>query len=249
MTIRPEPFPAIPRSQSALQFVDDWSDGGALPAALTAFEQAIAAFGLRAPCAAYSIGFGTGRTCKFLFNRLPEPLRSLFVGEIDVHGDPVVAASISRHRPFTFLELGADASAGFDLETVGALALQCGVIDGVVVPVHGPFGYLGMVAMVSAEPVALSPGDEATLAAAARCLFDIARRAANLETVSRTARLTPRERESMSLVAMGQTDDQIARTLGVAASTVRHHIDNARAKLDASSRAEAVALLAVSGEI
>ena len=41
----------------------------------------------------------------------------------------------------------------------------------------------------------------------------------------------------------------LARELGVAASTVRHHIDNARAKLDASSRAEAVALLAVSGEI
>lgn len=250
MSILPTPHPAEPRSAAALQFIDDWSAGeAAAGGALADFERAIAAFGMSGPCAAYSLGFGSGRTCKFLFNRLPEPLRSVFVGEIDLHGDPVVAASMARHLPFTFLELGADPAAGFDLETVGGLALQCGVLDGLVVPIHGPFGYLGMIAMVSAQPVALAPGEVASLGAAARCMFDLARRAAGLDALTRTARLTQRERETMSLVAMGQTDDQIARTLGVAPSTVRHHVDNARAKLDAATRAEAVALLAVSGEI
>ena len=247
MTVQPTPFPEIAPAHAALRFIDEWRDAQAAARPLDAFERMIAAFGMSGPCAAYSLGFGAFRTCKFIFNRLPEPLRSIFVGEIDMHGDPVVAASIARHAPFTFLQLGADRSSGFDLETVGALALECGVLDGLVVPVHGPFGYLGMVAMTAAEPVVLSPGDEAALAAACRAMFDIARRAANVETKARTARLTPREREGMSLVASGKTDDQIAQLLGVAPSTVRHHLDNAREKLGAASRAEAVALLALAG--
>ncbi len=233
----------------ALRFVGDWTLSTSTSEAMAAFEEVLSGFSLFGACSAYSVGFGTTRTCKFLFNHLPEPLRSLFVGEIDVHGDPVVAASMSRHIPFTFLELGADPSAGFDLATVGALAVHCNVMDGLVVPVHGPFGYLGMIAMVSSAPVELGPDEKAAIAAAARCLFDIARQAANLDTLSRTAHLTQRERDAMSLVAMGRTDDQIARTLGVASSTIRHHVDNARTKLGAATRAEAVALLAVSGEI
>ncbi|MFO1237321.1 MAG: helix-turn-helix transcriptional regulator [Alphaproteobacteria bacterium] len=77
----------------------------------------------------------------------------------------------------------------------------------------------------------------------------MARAAAQLDTLARSARLTQREREAMSLVAMGRTDEQIAAALGLAASTVRHHVDNARDKLGAASRAEAAALLAVSGGI
>lgn len=237
------------RSGRALRFVDSWSAGGRQADSLADFVAAIAPFGLASPCAAYSLGFGAQRTCKFLFNTLPEPLRSVFAGAIDIHGDPVVAASMSRHLPFTFLELGADPSSGFDLGTVGAIALECGVLDGLVVPIHGPFGYLGMVAMTSPSPVDLAPGETAALAAAARCLFDVARAAAQLDTLARSARLTQREREAMSLVAMGRTDEQIAAALGLAASTVRHHVDNARDKLGAASRAEAAALLAVSGGI
>lgn len=237
------------RSSRALRFVDDWSGGGRLPDCLPAFDEAISHFGLASPCAAYSLGFGAQRTCRFLFNTLPEPLRSIFSGAVDIHGDPVVAASMSRHLPFSFLELGADPASGFDLEAVGALALECGVVDGLVVPVHGPFGYLGMVAMTASAPVDLAPGEIAALAAAARCLFDLARHCAHLETRACSARLTRREREAMSLVAMGRTDDQIAVALGLAASTVRHHVDNARDKLGAASRAEAAALLAISGGI
>ena len=237
------------RSGRALRFVDSWSAGGRQADSLADFVAAIAPFGLASPCAAYSLGFGAQRTCKFLFNTLPEPLRSVFAGAVDIHGDPVVAASMSRHLPFAFLELGADPASGFDLGTVGAIALECGVLDGLVVPIHGPFGYLGMVAMTSPSPVDLAPGETAALAAAARCLFDVARAAAQLDTLARSACLTQREREAMSLVAMGRTDEQIAAALGLAASTVRHHVDNARDKLGAASRAEAAALLAVSGGI
>ena len=80
------------RSGRALRFVDSWSAGGRQADSLADFVAAIAPFGLASPCAAYSLGFGAQRTCKFLFNTLPEPLRSVFAGAVDIHGDPVVAA-------------------------------------------------------------------------------------------------------------------------------------------------------------
>lgn len=58
-----------------------------------------------------------------------------------------------------------------------------------------------------------------------------------------TAPLTPRERDSLSLVADGKTDWEISVILGISESTARFHIDNARRKLGAVSRSQAVAKL------
>ena len=57
-------------------------------------------------------------------------------------------------------------------------------------------------------------------------------------------RLTDRERGSLGWVAEGKSDWEIAMILGLAESTVRFHVDNARKKLGAVNRAQAVARLA-----
>ncbi|TPN80833.1 helix-turn-helix transcriptional regulator [Mesorhizobium sp. CU2] len=56
-------------------------------------------------------------------------------------------------------------------------------------------------------------------------------------------RLTARERDSLALVAEGKTDWEISVILGIAEATVRFHVDNARRKLGAVNRAQAVARL------
>lgn len=53
--------------------------------------------------------------------------------------------------------------------------------------------------------------------------------------------LGARERDAMAYVAEGKTDWEIAQILGIAESTARFHVDNARKKLDAVNRAHAVA--------
>ena len=53
--------------------------------------------------------------------------------------------------------------------------------------------------------------------------------------------LTPREREVLDLVAQGLTTPRIANELGIRPSTVRTHVEHAREKLGARTRAEAVA--------
>jgi DNA-binding CsgD family transcriptional regulator len=53
---------------------------------------------------------------------------------------------------------------------------------------------------------------------------------------------TAREREVLELLANGATDDQIAATLALSPATVQSHVRNAKAKLGARTRAQAVAL-------
>lgn len=55
--------------------------------------------------------------------------------------------------------------------------------------------------------------------------------------------LTARERDCLAFVAEGKTDWEISVILGLAESTVRFHVDNARRKLDAVNRAQAAAKL------
>jgi LuxR family transcriptional regulator, quorum-sensing system regulator BjaR1 len=56
--------------------------------------------------------------------------------------------------------------------------------------------------------------------------------------------LTERERDALALVADGKTDWEISVILGVSESTARFHVDNARRKLGAVNRSQAVARLA-----
>jgi len=53
--------------------------------------------------------------------------------------------------------------------------------------------------------------------------------------------LTPREREILALVGQGLSNKSVARHLGISVHTVKFHIEALFAKLDATSRAEAVA--------
>jgi DNA-binding NarL/FixJ family response regulator len=57
---------------------------------------------------------------------------------------------------------------------------------------------------------------------------------------SRLARaITPREVEVLRLVAQGQTNQQLARTLSISVSTVKRHVRHIREKLEAGDRVQA----------
>jgi DNA-binding CsgD family transcriptional regulator len=62
-------------------------------------------------------------------------------------------------------------------------------------------------------------------------------------------RPSTREREILGLLAKGSTDAQIAEVLELSPATVQTHVRNAKAKLGARTRAQAVALALVSGLI
>ena len=53
--------------------------------------------------------------------------------------------------------------------------------------------------------------------------------------------LTAREHEVLRLLADGNTNDQVAKTLTISADTVQTHVRNAMKKLGADTRTQAVA--------
>jgi LuxR family transcriptional regulator, quorum-sensing system regulator BjaR1 len=61
----------------------------------------------------------------------------------------------------------------------------------------------------------------------------------------KAVKLTTREHDALRYVADGKTDWEVGVILGIAESTARFHIDNARRKLGAVNRAQAVARMAV----
>jgi DNA-binding NarL/FixJ family response regulator len=59
--------------------------------------------------------------------------------------------------------------------------------------------------------------------------------------VSSLPPLTPREREILSLIANGLTNEKVATTLAISPETVQSHVRHAMVKLEADTRTEAVA--------
>jgi DNA-binding CsgD family transcriptional regulator len=60
-------------------------------------------------------------------------------------------------------------------------------------------------------------------------------------TLTEPPQLTARQLEVLRLAADGQTNEQIAGTLGLSPSTVRYHLQNVYRRLNVKARAEAVA--------
>lgn len=61
-------------------------------------------------------------------------------------------------------------------------------------------------------------------------------------------RVTPRERETLGVVAEGATNGEVASLLGISSETVRKHLENAYAKLGVHTRTGAVAAVLNGGK-
>ena len=62
-------------------------------------------------------------------------------------------------------------------------------------------------------------------------------------------KLTPRERECLKWIAAGKTDWEISLILNISEQTVHGYVQNALTKLNARTRAQAVALAMLSAQI
>lgn len=91
------------------------------------------------------------------------------------------------------------------------------------------------------------PDDDGS-AQATHAVGDAAWAAVARQNTSQAA-LTRREREVMTMLATGTSTAEIAQRLFVSAETVKSHVQNAMGKLGAHTRAHAVAIALVTGQI
>jgi DNA-binding CsgD family transcriptional regulator len=69
----------------------------------------------------------------------------------------------------------------------------------------------------------------------------VLRRPSEPVRINPDARLTPRQREILGLIASGLSTDEVARELTLSPETVRNHLRNASKELRAHTRVEAIA--------
>lgn len=116
----------------------------------------------------------------------------------------------------------------------------------IIIPVHLPFGQIGMAAFGSTEPERHDLADEFEAFAdqmmllTHRFLTSYAHVTRRRQWLPTDCQLTKREVECLRWAAVGKTDKEISMILSRSHATVRFHIQNAGAKLDAVNRSQTV---------
>jgi LuxR family quorum sensing-dependent transcriptional regulator len=154
-----------------------------------------------------------------------------------------------RMSPFTWRDVPKARPLSAGEREVWDTALAWGWNNGFVLPVHGPGGYFATVSMASPEcDLDLGGDNRLHLQMIATLAHERCRVLANLASdESPLVTMSARELECLRWVAAGKTDWEIGVILSISATTVKSHVDAARAKLGARTRAQAVARLVLAG--
>jgi len=172
----------------------------------------------------------------------PEAFRKLYFDSGLMRRDPILAALRQRHAPFTWSDLRREGR----LTIAGSKALQVaaehGWTEGLAVPIPRGDQRFGLVTLAGPRR-ALEADERSRLTMLAYCFYQ---RMRNLVPKHGFAfpplGLTKREIDVLRLIARGATDRGVARKLGISPSTAHEHLENAKRKLNVSTRAEAIAI-------
>jgi LuxR family transcriptional regulator, quorum-sensing system regulator BjaR1 len=161
--------------------------------------------------------------------------------------DPLIRHMNVTSEPFRWSEVR---------PTAGPAALQVldeaaefGMKDGFALPIYGAEGAMIGIT-IAAEHYDLTKRDEAALHMAAIYFHaKFARFRMRTPPTPKVSKLTPRERECLSWVASGKTDWEISQILNISEQTAHEYVQNAISKLNATTRAQAVAVAMLTRQI
>lgn len=165
--------------------------------------------------------------------------------------DPVAQEGMRSPLPFLWRNALALPRYGAAAQRVFDEAAEFGLRDGLTVPIHAAGG-IGMMSMAVDDGALLGSGAAAerhALHLMALHFHMACDRALVAENAPPMPNLTPREREVLLWAARGKTGWEIGQILNLTARTVTYHVENARSKLGAASRAQAVVMAMTLGLI
>jgi LuxR family transcriptional regulator, quorum-sensing system regulator BjaR1 len=171
----------------------------------------------------------------------PEKFRKLYHAVNMVERDPVVEGLRYFREPFTWTDMRRQRMLNKgEIETLRIVG-QHGWRDGLVVPVARGGTCYGLVSVVG-RALLLSAQSRTHLSLASECLLARIRSLGPPDTFpAPPSGLTPREVSALRLVALGYTDADIAQSMGISQITAHQHVEGARKRLQARSRASMVA--------
>ena len=211
------------------------------------FRQAIALEGFTASACGAFLPTENGPEPHFFFTDWPDVWLKLYEERNFVACDFGVAEARRRISPFTWLEAKAARRLSSAERELWDATAAFGWSDGFSVPIHGPSGYFGLVTM--GGPARVLPQETRRhLHMLALAVHDRARALTGLDPAAGPqSPLTARELECLRWVGAGHTDMEIAGVMHISAATVKTHVDGARHKLSARTRAQAVARMVMCG--
>jgi LuxR family quorum sensing-dependent transcriptional regulator len=217
-------------------------------AAVALFLSALPGWGFDAAAAGGWAGVPGAQAHRFYFSTWPEGWGRLYAEANLFPRDPVVALARRRSRPFLLTEEAEAMREDAGAVEVIAMTQAFGWAEVLAVPIHGPAGYQGLVALASFRPVAPDAAARAQIAACAREVHDRCHDAPGFGArVPSAPGLKPRQMEVLRLVARGLTDKEIGRALGLSPATAHYHVEAAKRVLGVRTRAEVVAICALDG--
>jgi LuxR family quorum sensing-dependent transcriptional regulator len=190
------------------------------------------------------------RLNRFFFNSWPEPWLNIYHANGLANHDPITNEASRLMTVFRHSERRSEWIKDEGQRKVIEIAEEFGWREVFGVPVHGPYGYRGVVALAAFEVPELSDLDCVAIETAARAIHMRCRYEEGYgEGLAPRAILTARQTECLRWVAAGKSDSDIAIILGLSQATVHFHIENAKRVLGLRSRTEAVARLVLDGTL
>ena len=166
----------------------------------------------------------------------PEDWRQYYLASGLINRDPLIEALRFREKVFTWGDLRKDRRM---LQAGGEALRRCaehGWQDRLVIPIRRSDTRFELVSLVRRSP-ARDPQGADVLALAGESLMCRIRAVGQLEFPVPPAGLTGRQIDALRLVALGCSDARIAERLGISTTTAHQHVEGARLRLRAATRA------------
>jgi DNA-binding CsgD family transcriptional regulator len=173
-----------------------------------------------------------------------------YVGEGHMVHDPSIETARSSVLPIMWSDLHQRWRAGGRSLRAFDFAASNGFNEGVVIPVHGPGGYQGLVALLGeARDVTLR--ERTAIHVMALYLHERLKQllAPHLAASPDTPRLSAGEIECLKWLVAGKSDWEMGEILGVSQATAHWRIERAKEKFGVKTRAQLAALAVQHGYV
>jgi LuxR family transcriptional regulator, quorum-sensing system regulator BjaR1 len=176
-----------------------------------------------------------------LASRIPTELQKVYDERDYVHDDPGFRYAQQTIQPFRWFEDSPyDPQVEPRAQDVVDLCRDFGLVHGIVIPFASRARRLGQVWFGGSQKPDLAEVTWPRLHLMSLYAFDRVLRVTNDNADAGAISLTRRERDVLTLVALGKSTEQIAEKFAITQRTVVEHLNQSRRKLGATTRAHAV---------
>ena len=232
--------------EAAFDFIDVLEQQKDTAALLKTYQSLIEKFGFSGYCVGDPLHPKIQREDRLWATTWPQEWLVRWFNKNYISIDPVIYQLIAHNTPFRWSDVRSKTS-GTPARVMDE-AHDFGMNDGFGVPVYSRNGSIVGVTMGTTHDE-IGKREEACLHLATIYFQARLERFRPQPQRAPARKLTPRERECLSWVAAGKSDWDISQILGISEDTAHEYVHNAIAKLNATTRAQAVALGLLEGAI